>query len=775
MAEQENPPSTLQSLWNRRFFQYLGTYLGLSFGLIQFTDFLVNRYDLNSNLVDKVFIFLLALLPAVAVFIYNHGRPGHDQWRPFEKIFVPASLVVGLSLAMLMFNDASAHAATEEISIATVEGKKETRIVPKVEFTKRFAVFPFSARKQEAGQERNWMAYGIAYLLDKDMEQFMMNYVINPTSMKSAYTSYNVKFDEDVPFATQLKIAQDYYTDYFVTGQFSHEDDKFTLTGKVYDSRTGKLFFEQQYVGPDIYDAVDQLTSGIREELYPKDNLPKQSVVDLPASNLITDEPKALQNFIEGVVLFRDDVQKTSDAITLLEEAVKADPRCASCYSTLSEMYFAASNEKNMKEASDKAVTLASVLPERQKLLINFYNYNVYNKWDKASLLLENWAKLYPHDYTPYSLLMSYYIQRRSWAKAEDIGLRALDNGHRGNLLYSLAGLYIDKGEFEKAEQYINQYYELYPHKSKDKSLLEQIYSGRGELKKAKDLYENELLMNPSDVKLITKLAILEDKMGNFTVANSMLDEALSKSQNTQDSVSVYGHLEEHFVRLGQFGKVFELVEQRQQLMSTYIPPAQLKQTIFFGQAFRMVVAREDKLYFKMLDDLKKELPQNADLFDCIGNYLYSTWANKLDMFEQYSEQCLESYILPMYGQTFGILDKAVRAELQEDYPTAIQYYNMYIDSSGVGNLMLSYGLATVYRKNGQFEKASEQIEEFLRLDPNQPMALLEKARILAAQGQEGEAKKLYDKLMQTWKDADQNYQYYEEAIAFGKELNGET
>ena len=771
MVEQENTPSTLQNLWNRRFFQYLGTYLGISFGLIQFMDFMVNRYQLDSNLVDKLFIFLLALLPAVMVFIYNHGRPGHDSWHPFEKVFIPVCLVIGFTLSVLMFNGSSAQAATEKISIATLDGSQETRIVPKVEFTKRFAIFPFT--DPESQQDRQWMAYGAAYLLDKDMEQFMMNYVINPTSMSSAYRSYNAELGEEIPFATQLKIAQDYYTDYFITGKYGEQDGKFSLSASIYDSRTGKLFFEKEFMGQDIYDAVDLLTEGIREALYPKDNLPKETMVDLPASNLITDDPKALQNFVEGVVLYRGDVQQTPLAIAKLEESVKADPRCASCFSALSEMYFANSDEEKMKASSDKAVALANVLPERQKLLINYYNYNVYNKWDKASLLLENWAQLYPHDYTPYSLLMQYYIPRRLWTKAEDIGLQALENGHRGNLLYSLAGLYIDKGEFEKAEKYINQYYELYPHKNKDKSLLEQIYSGRGELKKAKELYENELLMNPSDVKLLTKLATLEDKMGAFSAGKAYLEEALSKSRNAQDSVSVYAQLEEHFVRLGQFGKVFELVDQRRDLMSTYVPSSQLKQALFFGQAYRMVVAREDDRYFAMLNDLKTELPQNAELFDCIGNYLYSTWADKLEMFEQYSEKCLDNYILPMYGQTFGVLDKAVRAELQKDYPKAIEYYTAYRDSSGVGDLMLSFGLATVYRKNGQYEEATQQIEEFLRLDPNQPMAMLEKSRILAAQGQKAEAEKLYEKLMQIWKDADENYLYYEEAVAFGKELNG--
>ena len=124
-----------------------------------------------------------------------------------------------------------------------------------------------------------------------------------------------------------------------------------------------------------------------------------------------------------------------------------------------------------------------------------------------------------PVIYTPYSYLVQYHLQRLFWGKAEEVALQALENGHQGNLLYSLATIYISKGEFDSAEKYIEQYYELYPHKSKDQSLLEKIYSGRGELKKAKELYENSLVMDPGNVEMMVKVGTLEDQLGNFSAS----------------------------------------------------------------------------------------------------------------------------------------------------------------------------------------------------------------------------------------------------------------
>lgn len=773
MESEAQETSLLQDLWNRRFFQYLGTYLGLSFGLLQFMDFLVNRYQLDSSLVDKTFIFLAVLIPAVATFIYNHGRPGHDRWNRFERFFIPASLVIGLTLAVVLFNDSAAQAATEKISIATLSGGQETRVVPKVEFTKRFAIFPFEDRTKNS--ESKWLGVGLAYLLDKDLEQFMMNYAIPALSMRTQYEALNAEFLQRLPFSSELKIAQEYYTDYFISGAVSENDGTLSLAAKVYNSQNGQLFYETEVKGADIFDLVDQLSTALESHLYLKDNLKTLEFVDLPASNLVTSNPEALQELVEGLILAKQDVRSMGQAVAKVEKATQLDPNCATCFASLAELYFGISDEAKMKDASGKAVVLADGLPERQRLLINYYDYNVRNQWDRAELLLNNWCQLYPHDYTPFSLLMTYYLSRQLWGKAEEVGQDAFAKGHRGSLLYSLATIYISKGEFDEAQKYIDQYYELYPHQAKDKSLLEKIYSGKGELEKAKELYENELVMTPGNVEILVKLGRLEDQLGNLQSGLGYLDEALQRSRNTQDSVQVYQGLETHYERMGQFQRSFELNAKREQLMQKFVPASQLKQQMFFGQAFKLAINQKEDTYFALLEDLKKELPQNSGLFDCLGNYLYFLWTEESESFEKYSTQCLQSVILPMYGKEFADIDQGARAEISGDYPKAIQHYKSYVEKAGVGDIRMAYSLATVYRKNGELENALERIDEVLKLDPNEPVSLMEKARILYAKGEKAKAKKLYEQVMAIWQDADESYEYYQEALKFGQEIAGNS
>jgi len=76
----DNQQSTLvQDLMDRRFFQYSGTYLAISFGLVPFSELLEGRYGLENNLVEKILLFLAIMFPAIVVFICNHSRKGDDQ------------------------------------------------------------------------------------------------------------------------------------------------------------------------------------------------------------------------------------------------------------------------------------------------------------------------------------------------------------------------------------------------------------------------------------------------------------------------------------------------------------------------------------------------------------------------------------------------------------------------------------------------------------------------------------------------------------------------
>ncbi|NND32868.1 MAG: hypothetical protein HKN76_09775 [Saprospiraceae bacterium] len=765
MSTAKEESSLLQDLWDRRFFQYVGTYLGVSFGLVQFAEFVEARYALENNLVEKVLIFLVIMLPAVALYIYNHGRKGHDSWRPIEKIFIPASLVVGIGFSFVLFNRAEKTA--EKISITTEAGETITRMVPTAAMAKRVVLYPFRI-DLNSGEE--WLSLATPFLLDKELEQDMRTYALQPFQLKDEYESYNLNFPEEIPFASQIKIAQDNYSDYFISGVIDRMGDQLRLVGEVYHSNSGKMFFTDTIAGGDIYELTDRFSALLNQHLYIKDVNLGMEMIDLPSRDLVTGNIDALKHLLQANLFGVQGPGMIAKGIEEAEKSVAKDPRCAECYSILSNLYLGASEELKSNEAIDQALANAASLPERQKLMIGFFNYIIHEQIDKALLLLQNWQKLYPNDLTPYSQLIGLYRRTQEIGKAKEVALSAIENGHRGRILIDLAKMYIDTEDFNEAEKYMEEFSRLYPHKAKERSLLGEIYLQRGDLQKAKNFYEDLSVVQATEPSYIIKLAGVFDRLGEFSESEKLFDRALKLAQRTQDSIEVYEAIEGHFDRLGQFNRVFEILALRETLMEKVAPPISVKPQIVFTNWPRLFLTQREDEYHRRIDELLELLPERARILRCVADFLFNMGTENLEGYEATPPEC-KQIIIQSSGEHFEIVYNAALAELRGNYGEAAAGYEAYADSTGQNDKRFSHALSKMYRLGDQIEKAVILMDRNLENDPNQPIFLLERARIAKAQGDLTYAQKLLDKTLNIWNNADAEYQYYNEALEFQQEL----
>ena len=765
MAPEPAKHSIIQDLWDRRFFQYLGTYLGIGFGLVQFAEFVEARYGLENNLVEKVLIFLVVMLPAVAIYIYNHGRRGHDAWQPIEKIFIPLSLVLGIGCSFFLFN--KAEKSSEKVSITTVEGKTITRIVPSAGTAKRLVLFPFESNLEEG---ESWLALAVPYLLDKELEQDMRTYALQPFQLKDEFESYNLQFPEDVPFAGQIKIAQDNYTDYFVNGSLDTEGDQLRLVAKVHHSNNGKTFYSDTIIAGTIYDITDKFSTSFNQHLYIKDANLGTEMIDLPCKDLVTGNQNALKHLIQANLFRVQGPSHISRGIEEAEKSVMLDPRCAECFTMLANLYLGAGEEIKSNDAIDQALSNATSLPERQKLMIGFLNYTIHEQLDKGRLLLQNWQKLYPNDLTPYSQQIGLYRRTLEITKAKQVALSAIENGHRGKILIDLARMYIDTEEYEEAEKYMEEFSRLYPHKAKERSLLGEIYVQKGDLTKAKTFYEDLSIVEANESSYLIKLAEVNDRLGEFAQSERHLERALGIARRVQDSIQVYQSLETHYERLGQFNRVFKTLAIREALMEKIAPPISVKPQIVFTVWPRYFVTQREDEYLRRIDELLKLLPERAPILKCVADFLFNMGTENLAGYEATSEDC-KQYILQSSGENFEIVYEAALAELRGNYLEAARGYEAYADSTGQNEKQFSTALSEMYRLSDQVDKALKLMDRNLENDPNQPVFLLERARVSLAMDDSAEAKELLKKALQIWKDADPEYKHYQEALKFRKEL----
>jgi tetratricopeptide (TPR) repeat protein len=765
MSSDPLPPSLIQDLWDRRFFQYVGTYLGVCFGLVQFAEFIEGRYGLENNLVEKVFIFLAIMLPAVALYIYNHGRKGHDAWLPIEKFFIPTSLVMALGCSFFLFN--RAEKTTEKVSITTEAGETITRMVPTAATAKRLVIFPFEHNLEQKDQ---WLSLAAPFLLNKELQQDMRTYAIQPFQLKDEFESYKLEFAQAVPFASRIKIAQDNYTDYFISGRLSEKQGQLQLIGEVHESNNGKLFFSDTIAAGSIYALVDEFASAFNEHLYVKDAKPGTEMIDLPSKDLVTPDLEALQHLIQANFMRVQGPATIASGIAEAEKSVLLDPRCAECYATLANLYLGASKEVESNQAIDKALANATALPERQKLMIGFLNYIMHEQLDKGRLLLQNWQKLYPNDLTPYSQLIALYRRTQEIGKAKDVALTAVENGHRGKILMDLAQMYIDTEDFGEAERYMEEFSTLYPHKAKERSLLGEIYMQRGDLEKAKAFYRDLSIVQANEPAFLLKLADVSDRLGEFSESEELFDRALRLAQRAQDSIAVYESMEGHYERLGQFNRLFDILELRESLMEKTAPPIVVKPQIVFNTWPRFMVSKRESEYHRRIDELLQLLPERASILRCVADFLFNMGTENLAGYEATPDECRQ-YIIQSSGKNFEIVYTAALAELRGNYREAAEGYEAYADSTGQNDKRFSTGLSKMYRLSDQVEKAATLMDRNLATDPNQPVFLLERARVSKAQGDIDQAKEWLDKALRIWENADPEYQNFEEALVFEKEL----
>lgn len=226
----------------------------------------------------------------------NKGISSWLKW----TIPITGLLTIAIVMLLFIFNN-RAKAGTETVLITTEDGEISTRIIPKVGSTKRLVIFPFENKTGD--RDLDWLEVGGSYLLDKDLEQDVRLYCIQALSLKYHYESYSQIFLDEIPFATQVKITQDLYTDYFIVASIQQDTAGLRLHVKSYATENGQEFYTKEFTGTDIFEMLDQLATDLSNHLYPVETGLAFGEIDLPVSNLVSQNKQTLRSFFEGLTM----------------------------------------------------------------------------------------------------------------------------------------------------------------------------------------------------------------------------------------------------------------------------------------------------------------------------------------------------------------------------------------------------------------------------------------------------------------------------------------
>jgi len=277
-------------------------------------------------------LLIVLLLPSVIALIYLHGRPGADKWWKFEKIAYPLNVVFALGASLFLVSGVSQ--TTSEVEITNDEGQTIIREVPKMEFAKRVVLFPF---ENDNGSNPSWKGIGSAVLLDNSLEQDMRVTSVSPMGFNESYKEYNYGVFDKIPLSTKRNIAENYYSDFFVGGNFT-DDEETTLEVNVYETSTGKEIAHEVMQSDNIIQLTQKVSDFVNGQIKLSPVEGKEVLVTLPASNLITSDTAALHQFVNGVIVMEKNMTNFNEAKTYLEKSVELDPTCAECHMTLANI-----------------------------------------------------------------------------------------------------------------------------------------------------------------------------------------------------------------------------------------------------------------------------------------------------------------------------------------------------------------------------------------------------------------------------------------------------
>ncbi len=757
--------SLFSGLWERRLPQFFATYIGVCWGILQFLNFATNRYGLEDSYIDKFLIFVTVLIPAVLIYIYNHGKPGKDSWTKLEKFFIPDNFIVAAALAFVISGPQAASAAPTAVEITTDDGNQITRMVPAQSQIRQLVVFPFKI--SEGGED--WVRFGLPHLMKKDLEQDMRISVRDAGTLEYYYNSHEYEIDDDLPFSIKLKIAQKTMLDYFVTGNVQQADGQWQVDINVNETSSGDTFFKQTFSSPDLYELTDNITTALSKQLFLKDSDSEFSnFTDLPASDLITTNQEALKTYIKANHLFYFE-EEYAKAAELFQSAISLDDKSAELKAMASACLKSLGDIESAKKLISESLKQSKTLPERQQFDIK-KTYWVYdNKLDNALALMKNWIKLYPSDFDPHQQLFRIYKMTYQLRKAKDIGLTAIKNGHKNRILKSMVDLCIQNEEFDEAESYLMEYHLAYPELVKEDTRMADIYIKKGNYDKAIELYNQHLIDDPENGDLQAELAKAYFISGEFEKSELTFERALEYSVQAPDSAAIYKSQLELFSTLGQKYKVIELSDKWLDCLRSFLPETSVATQTMGGLGYYGIVGAGDYIR-SYYGTLVQQMPQMAPVLDCVSNFIIYLFGNNAVEFRKiYKGECN-----PMVLQGTPNLENMASGflnSMEGNHQAAIKDIETYIENSGAGGNELGYLLAKEYRLLGKADKGIWICKDYLETSPNNTSHLFELAMSQTASMDLEGAKETYKKLQKLWNKAEPGFIYYDDYIALGKQL----
>lgn len=733
--------------------QLLGTYLAVGFGLLQFVEFISNRYEFSSVWVDRYLLIWLGLIPAVALLIYYRGLPSKDKatgsgWKT-SLVFANLGLVGMLSI--LISNKATAQ--TQTVAFVDEEGVEQARAIPSHSSVQKIGVFQFENATGKT-DPTDWWGVAYAELLHNSLTQRPEVISTNAFNLAARYDEYGVKAYNKVNFATKRKIAEKQRLDYFISMEHTTDDQNHELIGSMYNTSDGQKVLELNAKSASPFEAVDQLKAQI-DEYLPKFEDDDIYVSNLPSSALITDSKVSLEAYIKGWITFQLNPGDLPTSIGHFQKSIDNDPVCAACAFSLGDKFYGLGQVDSAKTYLRQAVRLSEVLPERDQFMYKFVLLQLEQQHEATAKIMESYRKLYPYDYLPYSALENWYKTGYGIDSAIALMKEAAEISDREAALARLYELYTDKEDFENAEQIMETAQEEFPDDDLYRLRRSYLYQELGRAEEARELLKEMMVLDPLNVDPLYQLSELEVRVGNYEQAEKLLQDMLDQSNTVSDSTRAYNLITRVHISQGRIDEASKNLDDYEQFISRSAPLNQIKLGNFYTR-LELAMCTDDEVGIRSAyEELIPFDAAYAQLFEC----LVPTMAifNNYDGLVNPAGKIRDcSGTLESLGTMYIAYNEFARAYYSEDYVATAELLTEK-EAAGI-NVAPSVVEARINRLAGRLDAAQEILDKELVVKPSRPDLLLEKAYISKEMGKADEALEALEKVQEIYRNADPDF-----------------
>jgi len=748
----------IKDLLQRRVPQILGIYLGSSWAILEFLDWLINQFSISPHLPHFVLLIMVSMIPTVLMIAYFHGKPGKDDWTSVEKVGIPTNVVAAILMLIFVFQGKDLGATTSLVTMEDEEGQVIERVVPKSEFRKKIMLFFL---ENETGDTAlNWLSYGITDMLHMDLLQDIYMEVRTGYEARSREKMKEAGYGDltGLPLMLEKEIAQDLHLDYFLTGSYTGEDQNYRVDVKLYQSRNGKLINQFTLADENVFRLVDQLTVQVKQDLQiPEYHI--EETDDLPVSEITSASLAAYESYSKGSTIYIID-QEWETSMHYMNEAIRADSTFALAYLSMYQLYLLNNQTEQAAWIFDPLMKYLYKMPEKLQFQAKASYYEHRQDFDRQYACFEMVTNLYPDDIQARLNLIFILELQNELDKAIDAYQYILElDPERYSVLREIASLYKQQGNYEEALDYYEQYAEHFPDRPESFRSLGNLYMNMGNFEEARACYEKSLLLDPGSISDILLLADLDSRTGNFNQASIQLKEALEQSGTSREKAMVYESLQEFHELRGELERALEYLYLKQAEWEKAFAPLFVTSSKI-GTFYEFARLGSEESAFETLEILSTQLD---DLLKDYISFGYLFLYLELEDMEKAEEELLkvEAMITTLKLEVLRSIEIYARGrihELREEYKLAVDRYleQQEMDPTDTD---IYVDLGRCYRVQGDYKEAEEVLQHLLVLEPFSPEANYEMALVCFETGKKEKALDHMNKVLSIWENADPDFE----------------